>query len=435
MKYLFLIVVCIICASKTFSQSFIYDGFLNGTKGERLTNYPIPIEIKSIGNGLYVISADGYGGAINRHDTLQYDQYNDWEKVYRYKWTSTTTFNRNTESGGEIKLVAEKTYITKHKLSDFANCLNININTINEDFEINLTTKTVRTMSAIQGFRDVKYTYSTMVPYLNGSLEEKKMELKKTAYSREANLAPISELRPLNANGKKITEEEEEEEEDSNPPKIETENDLTKIDLTASIIVGADSSIQSFTFKQKKLSSELIANSTTILPLPRKSNQLSSYPTQIIKSIKQGSIVKFTLTFNNGHKIDFASSNDFTISYNEDTTKSLRKSNIYYTGVYDFDGDSIDEIILATSTTDYDDPEHLWDVTIEILIYRIRTQDDASQLSLLTIERVGEIKGNGIWGAPRAYIKEKTITIPRNARGFYYAITWDGNKFTDTGNY
>jgi hypothetical protein len=48
-------------------------------------------------------------------------------------------------------------------MDEFAFGLDININTIDEDFEINIENKTVHT---IAGFNDVKYSYTTIVPYL-----------------------------------------------------------------------------------------------------------------------------------------------------------------------------------------------------------------------------------------------------------------------------
>lgn len=169
MKNFLLTLICLIALNKSFCQSFTYDAFLMGEQNSHLTSYPVPITIKSFTDGMYIIEANGFNGQIKINDTIKFDQFNQWEELYRYKGISRTVFDGN---GGRIELTTYKKFTTKHKMSDFANGLNINSNTISDDFEINIENKTVHTLSAIPSYRDEKYSYITIVPYMNGNLEQ-----------------------------------------------------------------------------------------------------------------------------------------------------------------------------------------------------------------------------------------------------------------------
>lgn len=432
MKYLFTIALFALALNQSFSQSFTYDGFMKGAKNTRLTAFPIPMTIKNIGNGEYVISSSGFGGSVQINDTLRYDQYNEWEELYKYKAMSKIVFDGDVSSGGRTELTTEKTFTTKKKMSEFAEGLNINVNTINEDFKINISSKTVRTMSAVSGFRDAKYSETTIVPYLNCSLENENAEQKTTASVLDENTPSTSESQPSDENAGRVSKYQNKKY--TTPPKVEMESDLNRIVFNDPLVMGARAFAQSFTFKQGNSNSELIDNNTTILQIPHKKKKHSIYPSQLIKTIEGDSVVRFSLKFNDERQLNFASSNDFTICYNENANSTLRKSNIYYTGVYDFDGDGIDEIILATRITDYNGFNR-GDVVVELFVFRIRSQDEGTQPLSFKIEKVGEMKGKTIWGKPKATIEGKTITIPIYANGLYYAITWDGNTFKNTGNY
>ncbi|HCY76502.1 MAG TPA: hypothetical protein DHV28_11325 [Ignavibacteriales bacterium] len=156
-----------------------------GEQDTRLTNYPIPMTIESLGNGEYVISANSSNGSLKINDTLRFDQYNEWEELYRFKSVFKKYFNFSPENGGKMEMAIYSTYTAKKKMSDFAKGLDINLYTINEDFEINIENKKVRTYYSNPIANNIEYSYTTIVPYLNHSIEQEENKEQEVLTSNE----------------------------------------------------------------------------------------------------------------------------------------------------------------------------------------------------------------------------------------------------------
>lgn len=91
--------------------------------------------------------------------------------------------------------------------------------------------------------------------------------------------------------------------------------------------------------------------------------------------------------------------------------------NEYVIGQYDFDGDKVDELIIAVKS------DHETDCGVCLNIWRI---DDMKQWIL---------SAPGILGDPTCEFVLNKIKVPRNLRGFYYEWTFQNGTFEDTGNY
>ena len=91
--------------------------------------------------------------------------------------------------------------------------------------------------------------------------------------------------------------------------------------------------------------------------------------------------------------------------------------NEYVIGQYDFDGDKVDELIIAVKS----DHEGM-DCGVCLNIWRI---DDMKQWIL---------SAPGILGDPTCELVLNKIKVPRNLRGFYYEWTFQNGTFEDTGN-
>lgn len=92
--------------------------------------------------------------------------------------------------------------------------------------------------------------------------------------------------------------------------------------------------------------------------------------------------------------------------------------NEYVIGQYDFDGDKIDELIIAVKSNNKVDMGGIC-----LNIWRL---DDMRQWIL---------PASGILGEPACEINLNKIKIPRNLRDFYYEWTFQNNTFEDTGYY
>jgi len=91
--------------------------------------------------------------------------------------------------------------------------------------------------------------------------------------------------------------------------------------------------------------------------------------------------------------------------------------NEYVIGQYDFDGDKVDELIIA-----------------------VRCNQDTASGICLNIWRIDDLEqwilpASGILGEPQCEIVLNKIRIPRNLRGFYYEWSFQNGTFEDTGYY
>jgi len=114
----------------------------------------------------------------------------------------------------------------------------------------------------------------------------------------------------------------------------------------------------------------------------------------------------------------------FDVGYDTDGEMRWTYDNIkYLVGQYDFDGDDIDELIIA-----------------------LQSEDDAGSngISFNVIKLIkgdwqiiGQFSGQGILGEPIAEVKLNHIRVDRNLRGFFYRWTYSFERggFIDTGDY
>lgn len=99
----------------------------------------------------------------------------------------------------------------------------------------------------------------------------------------------------------------------------------------------------------------------------------------------------------------------------------LRNNVNFQVGQYDFDNDGLDELVIAVQ-----DPVEDLGITINVL-----------KLKNGTFENIGimSTKAPILSDYPTAIIKDKTITIERNLRGFYFEWKFEKGKFKDVGDY
>lgn len=113
---------------------------------------------------------------------------------------------------------------------------------------------------------------------------------------------------------------------------------------------------------------------------------------------------------------------EFEVGYKSDGEMSFLKDNTkFLVGQYDFDGDDIDELIIALQDND---PSGSNGISVDIF----KLQNDSWN-------RIGALTGGTIGGEPIAEVKRNMLTIKRHLRGFYYQWTLESGKFKDTGYY
>lgn len=108
-----------------------------------------------------------------------------------------------------------------------------------------------------------------------------------------------------------------------------------------------------------------------------------------------------------------------------------KESNSYFFGQYDFNNDGIDEIIFGVVAVDSDD---IPSVAVNIYSYTSPANPkDVTKLKNWTLEY--QLVANGILGDVGINFQDRSVTIPRNLRGFYFEASWLKDHFVDTGDY
>lgn len=114
----------------------------------------------------------------------------------------------------------------------------------------------------------------------------------------------------------------------------------------------------------------------------------------------------------------------FEVGYETDGEMRWTTDNVQYlVGQYDFDGDDIDELIIALQSQDI---SVLNGISFNVL-----------KLVKGEWEVIGQFSAQGIGGEPIAEVKVNHIKVDRNLRGFYYRWTYSFERgaFIDTGDY
>ena len=98
-----------------------------------------------------------------------------------------------------------------------------------------------------------------------------------------------------------------------------------------------------------------------------------------------------------------------------DTELRFLKSHVnFQMGQYDFNGDGLDELIVAIQ-----DPK---DMNITINVFKLVKNNFVN---------IGTFTGNSIDDYPKAFINKKSIKIDRHLRGFYFLWEYANGKFVD----
>ncbi len=396
MKRLFILSLFFIVCIDSFCQSHTYDAFLYKLDNHQIQRFTFPLKISLTEDGTYEIFTNPpqYPNSKLQYNG-KYIEYDKWERLYKYrsikKW-----YPGGVKRNDNFEFTTETFITCRKKLSDYANGLKIYTEDINEDYEINIEEITT------SKWTKEEIHYYTIIPF-----KENKNDL--SVSTDKSN--------------------------DNEQLRIQT---LNKIDLDDPIVMGANTFKQTTTFLKYKspTSKEFIFDDLgTEIQYNSKSDK-HLLPIKITKYLCQ-EIVKFSATFDNGTNYVFASSfDDFSICYNKDDkgyNESLKDYNTYYLGLYDFDDDKIDEIILATRIMDSDTDKNKIP-QIELNVYKISSQNNRDTSSFL-ISKIGNIKGAGIEGKLKAFINNKTIKIPNNTdMSLKNSITWVNDKFIETSN-
>lgn len=135
----------------------------------------------------------------------------------------------------------------------------------------------------------------------------------------------------------------------------------------------------------------------------------------------------FKIYFENA-MIYLPTSFDIGIDSKEEGERIFKSNVIFQIGQYDFDDDGIEEIIIAVMDNDLGDNG----IQMNIFKYYPPVFIDHSNRTQ-NWKLIGNLKGQMILGEPIAYLKEKSVSIPRNLRGYYYGWDWLKGHFIDTG--
>jgi hypothetical protein len=103
---------------------------------------------------------------------------------------------------------------------------------------------------------------------------------------------------------------------------------------------------------------------------------------------------------------------------------------LFQIGQYDIDGDGIEELFICVQ--DYQERVPGGGLEIKVFKYyppMFREHSFRSQ----NWELIGDFPFDSIGGEPKAYLKDASIKVPRNLRGFYFQWTYAEGQFRNTG--
>ncbi len=123
------------------------------------------------------------------------------------------------------------------------------------------------------------------------------------------------------------------------------------------------------------------------------------------------------LTDEGGNQTDIKYEDPFTIGEVDRYSAEDYKNMEYIITQYDFDGDNIDEIVIASRIKDGAS------FPVGIFIYRLR---DCLYWNLLAPQT---------WWGPKVHLQSNHIRVDANHSGFEYHWVYENNNFVDRGNY
>lgn len=116
----------------------------------------------------------------------------------------------------------------------------------------------------------------------------------------------------------------------------------------------------------------------------------------------------------------------FDVGYDADGFE--KESNSYCISQFDFDRDGVHELLLAVVDQGMDGTS--------VNVFRYSSpylEKDATRPE--NWQLVGKLSADNIMGNVVIHIKDSSINVPRNHRGFYYEMSWLKDRFVDTSDY
>jgi len=123
---------------------------------------------------------------------------------------------------------------------------------------------------------------------------------------------------------------------------------------------------------------------------------------------------------------------EFEVGYDFENGEIVgeKVTNKYCFGQFDFDKDGIPELIIAVEDENFDGSPA---VSINVFQYHppLKTKDIFRDQNWELISKLDAIR---ILGDVKVNVKDSSITVNRNLRGFYYETTWLKGRFIDTSD-
>jgi hypothetical protein len=155
-------------------------------------------------------------------------------------------------------------------------------------------------------------------------------------------------------------------------------------------------------------------------------NQSSLYPKAIRIAGGQANI-NIESIFQSGVSIRLQQ--EFDVGYDEQGIE--KPNNRYCIGQFDFNKDGIPELLVAIEDPEFDG---MTGVSLNVFQYHppLKAQDISRTQNW---ELIGKLTAPNILGNAKVSIKDISVTVPRNLRGFYYEISWVKGRFVETSDY
>lgn len=155
-------------------------------------------------------------------------------------------------------------------------------------------------------------------------------------------------------------------------------------------------------------------------------NQSALYPKAIRIAGGQANL-NIESVFQSGASIRLTQ--EFAVGYDAQGLEKV--SNRYCIGQFDFDKDGTPELLIAVEDPEFDG---MTGVSINVFQYHppLKAQDISRNQNW---ELVGELTAPNVAGDAKIKVKDISLTVPRNLRGFYYEISWVKGRFVETSDY
>lgn len=155
-------------------------------------------------------------------------------------------------------------------------------------------------------------------------------------------------------------------------------------------------------------------------------NQKALYPKAVRIAVGQANIT-IEAIFQSGAPIRL--NQEFDVGY--DAQGLEKPSNRYCIGQFDFNKDGIPELLVAI-----EDPSFDGMTGVSLNIFQYHPPLKAQHISRpQNWELIGKLTAPNVSGNAKVNVKDVSVTVPRNLRGFYYEISWVKGRFVETSDY